>query len=329
VLIWTSWSAAAVLPFHATHTDMAAVLQATPQCVPCPAALGEVRSVWTAQASYGAAPLWSARESALYWIDAAGDQLHRYQPVRRLRDSWSLGQRISAIAERIDQAGLLVALQRDLVFFDPELARIQALHRVEPGLVHNRLGSGQCDAHGRFWLCTESVGDTTAMGGLYRYAGGSRCTRLLGGLANGAGLTWSLDQRTLWVSSPALGHVLAYAANEAQDTLGEARRWIRVPRHEGMPKGMCTDASGRIWLAHYGAGCVTAHDPDNGTELLRIAIPAKWVTGCAFGGDNLRTLFITTASRAGGTVSFQEPLAGALFAVEVNGAGLPAQLFAG
>lgn len=289
--------------------------------------MGEVHSVWTAQALHGAAPVWSVRERALYWVDTLGHQLHRFQSKDQLRDSWSLGERISAIAERADQPGLLLALQHALVLFDPDTGRLQDLHRLESSQSSHQFSAGQCDAQGRFWLCSEATAGMSAPGALCRYSGDSQCTRLLTGLNSGAGLTWSHDQRTLYVSDPAQDTVFAYTCDPLRGTLGPARRWLTLRRGEGHPRGMCTDAAGRIWLAHYGAGSVRCYEAESAQELLRIAVPASRVTACAFGGPDLRTLFITTSSPHANVVPFGEPLAGALFAAELNNPGLPASLF--
>lgn len=289
--------------------------------------LGEVRSVWSAQALQGASPLWSERESALYWLDTAGQQLHRFQPAQKLRDSWSIGQPVSALAERAGHSGLLLALQHELAFFDPDTARLELLHRPEPAQPGNRLRAGVCDAHGRFWAST-SANHPTPTGALYRYAGGSRCTRQLGNLGDSPGLTWTADQQTLLVSDPAQHRIRAHTLH-TDGTLGSAYSWLTLPRHEGTPQGLCTDAAGRIWLARAGTGRVSCHHPETGQELLRIQLPASQLTGCTFGGPQLRTLFVTSASPPAGVAPFSEPLAGALFAVEVDSPGLPAHLFAG
>lgn len=315
---------------HATHTDMAAVLQATPQRYQAPMVRTEVRSVWSAQALRGAGAVWSRREDALYWVDTAGRQLHRFDPVRKLRDSWSFDEDIGAVAECSRQPGLLVALRRDLAIFDPETGRLQRLHQVEPAHPGNRLGDGHCDAQGRFWFGTHNASNPSPTGALYRYAGGSQCTRVHSGLASSHGPAWSPDQRTLFLTDSAQRRVLAYDMDADRGTLSPARTWLQLARHEGSPQGLCTDADGRIWLARAGAGCVSCHAPDTGEELLRIRVPASQVTGCTFGGRDLRTLFITSACQQAVDASlFNEPLAGALFAVEVESPGVPAHLFVG
>ncbi|MEO7940405.1 MAG: SMP-30/gluconolactonase/LRE family protein, partial [Burkholderiaceae bacterium] len=122
--------------------------------------------------------------------------------------------------------------------------------------------------------------------------------------------------------------VLAYDVDAAQGTLSNRRLWLRLDADDGVPDGMTTDAAGRIWIAHWGAGCVTCHDPASAAELCRIALPASQITSCAFGGPTLQSLFITSA--AGGLDADQraaQPLAGALFCVEMDCTGLPANRF--
>ena len=93
---------------------------------------------------------------------------------------------------------------------------------------------------------------------------------------------------------------------------------------------MTTDAAGRLWIAHWGAGCVTCHDPDTAEELLRVALPTSHVTNVAFGGPALHTLFITSARSGLEPAQLAaEPLAGGLFAIDTDATGLPANAFAG
>ena len=105
---------------------------------------------------------------------------------------------------------------------------------------------------------------------------------------------------------------------------------LRFAEADGFPDGMTVDAEGGLWIAHWDGACVSCHDPVSARELARIALPAGNVTDCAFGGPDLRTLYISTA-RNGRTEAqlAAEPLAGGLFAVRIDGPGAPAGLYAG
>lgn len=297
-----------------------------------PAILSAPYCVWPAQAELGEGTLWSEREQALYWVDILGRRLHRFRPADEARASWAFEEEISALAERADAAGLIVTLRRGFALFDPQSPQGAAryLHQPEPELPGNRFNDGKCDARGRFWGGTMDVECRNPSGSLYRYDPDGRCTRHAEGVVVSNGPTWSADGRTMYFSDTGRGRTYAYDFDAAGGTLSNRRVWHRLAPGDGVPDGMTTDAAGRLWIAHWGGACVTCHDPVSATELCRVPLPTSHITDCAFGGPGLRTLFITSAST--GLSEAQraaEPLAGALFAVEIDSPGLPACLFAG
>jgi sugar lactone lactonase YvrE len=85
------------------------------------------------------------------------------------------------------------------------------------------------------------------------------------------------------------------------------------------------DADGGVWVALFGGGEVRRYAPDGRLDV-RIPVPARQVTAAAFGGADLRDLYITT-SRLG--LSDPEPAAGALFRATPGVVGLPVTPFAG
>ncbi|MEO7335987.1 MAG: SMP-30/gluconolactonase/LRE family protein [Caldimonas sp.] len=144
------------------------------------------------------------------------------------------------------------------------------------------------------------------------------------------GPTWSADGRTMYFNDTVRREVGAHDFDPATGRLSNPRTWLRFAMKDGHPDGMTTDAAGRIWIAHWGAACVTCHEPASGGELLRVALPTRHITNVAFGGADLDTLYITSArSGLDADQLRDEPLAGGLFAVRTDAKGCAAHLFAG
>ena len=296
-----------------------------------PARRGEPVCVWEAGAALGEGTCWSVREQALWWVDILGRRLHRYRPADGAMRSWSFDEEISAVAERTDAPGLAMTLRRGLALFDPDTGAparyVQTPEQEPPG---NRFNDGKCDRAGRFWGGSMDFACKLPTGALYRFGPGAECLRHELGFAVTNGPTWSRDDRTMYVNDTTKGVVHAFDFDPISSTLSNQREWLRLAAGDGFPDGMTTDAAGRLWLAHWGGSCVSCHDPQSGAELGRLALPASQITNCCFGGPELRTLYVTSARVDLSPEQLQrEPLAGGLFAVELDEPGVPPSLFRG
>ena len=291
---------------------------------------GPVQCVWPAAAELGEGTVWSVREQALYWVDILGHRLHRYQPAQQRRDSWTLGSEVSAISERREAPGLLITLRHAFAIFTPDASdgHCEIVHTAETQQPGNRFNDGKTDAAGRFWAATIDFDCQRPTGTLYRLDADGACHAMHPGYVVTNGPTWSLDGRTMYLNDSVGGRVQVFDFDMASGTLRNERTWMQWASADGSPDGMTTDAQGRIWIAHWGAACVTCHDPVSAQELARIALPTSHITNCAFGGSDLRTLYISSA-RVGLSAEqlATQPLAGALFCVQTNATGMASPLF--
>ena len=296
-----------------------------------PALRGEVVCVWDAQAQLGEGTCWSPSTQSLWWVDILDRRLHRYRPADHAKQTWQFDEEISAVAERSSAPGLVITLRRGLATFDPDAGALpQYLYIPEQEPPGNRFNDGKCDRAGRFWGGTMDFACKLRSGALYRFGPGGECVRHEVGFAVTNGPTWSQDERTMYFNDTTRGVVHAFDFDPAAGALSNQREWLRLAAGDGLPDGMTTDAAGRIWLAHWGGSCVTCHDPLSGVELGRLKLPASQVTNCCFGGPELRTLYITSARVDLSPAQLEhEPLAGGLFAIELDQPGVPPSLFRG
>jgi D-xylonolactonase len=112
-------------------------------------------------------------------------------------------------------------------------------------------------------------------------------------LSNGLGL--SPDDRTLYFADSTARKILAFDVNPASGDLSNRRTFADVPADEGLPDALTVDAAGFVWCAQWYGGRVVRYDPDGKVER-RVKTPAKQTSSCAFGGEHLTDLYITSAA---------------------------------
>ena len=122
------------------------------------------------------------------------------------------------------------------------------------------------------------------------------------------GLAFSPDESTLYVADTRRRHVRAYQM-QANGTIGKETSRVFVDlggTEPGVPDGMKVDTAGNVYCG--GSGGLYIID-SNGKKLGRIVHGQAATTNVAFGGDDWKTLYFTTAST--------------LFSVAVKTAGVP------
>jgi sugar lactone lactonase YvrE len=290
----------------------------------------DVQCVLKWDAIVGESPHWHPQEQRLYWIDIQGRKVHRFAPESGRNETFDLPDLVTSLAFR-KKGGLLLTLRKELAFFDPDSGKLEILATVEADKPGNRFNDGHVDPQGRFWAGT--MGDPAwdqPVGSLYRFDQNQMLTRMCADVICSNGTAWSPDGRTMYYTESFRYAIFAYDFDAATGALANRRTFAEIDRALGaFPDGLCVDAEGCVWSNQVGIGRIVRYDPGGRIER-QIEFPVPRAVGCTFGGDDLGTLFVTSARETMTPRQLREaPLSGSVFAVKVNVKGRAATPFDG
>jgi xylono-1,5-lactonase len=280
------------------------------------------------RAVLGEGPVWDDRVQTLYWVDIERGELHRCQADGSGESSIRIGQRIGCITLRRNSPGLIAGLQKSVALLTLDPLQIVPLAPIEANLPGNRCNDGKCDAEGRFWVGTYDMAGTAATGWFYRFGPSGALARVIGPFICANGPAFSPDGRVIYCVDSYGRVVYQYSIDRSGDVSEQTVFKSFKQPGWGYPDGLTCDAEGCVWVAHWGGSRVSRFSPAG--ELLDvITMPVSQPSSCTFGGPDLRRLFITTASQGLNDLSNSNGLAGAVFAVDLEVAGLPAARYDG
>lgn len=264
----------------------------------------------------GENPLWHTDEERLYWCGIYEGGLYRYDPAADRHEQVYDGERIGGFTFQADGAVLLFQDEGAVRVWRDGTGISETV--VAPGAVHEqRFNDVIADPCGRVFCGTYSpAGEQTAA--LYRLDTDGSLTRLLADRDLSNGLGFSLDRETLYYTESRAGRIHEFEYDEGAGDLENRRTFRDVDPETGIPDGLTVDATGDIWSAMSGGGCVVRYAPD-GTERERLTIPTERVTSLAFGGSDRTDLYVT--SGGGEDVETFGRHAGALFECQPGVAG--------
>ncbi|MCZ7469151.1 SMP-30/gluconolactonase/LRE family protein [Agrobacterium sp. O3.4] len=273
----------------------------------------------------GEGAVWSAPEAALYWTDINRFLIHRYDEETLAVRTWLFEEPVVAISLTDEDGRLLVALGSKLIWWWPQTDRRKDHGFVLPGAPRVRLNDGRTDPAGNFWvgsmknnvLPDGQLGDVAPGEGiLYRIAPDGAVSEWRAGLGISNTLCWSPGRSTFYFGDTLANEIYAFDYDVSKGAISAERHFF-TGFERGSPDGSAIDSQGFLWNCRYGGRCLARIAPD-GSLAEVIDMPVTNITTCAFGGVDLKTLYITTAG--GGPA---ERLAGSLYAIRVDIAGLP------
>jgi sugar lactone lactonase YvrE len=284
----------------------------------------EPRVVWELAAELGEGPVWVERDRALWFVDIKKQQVHRYDPASDERSSWTAPEQIGFVfpAER---GGFVAGLQSGLFHFDERTGVFDLIVEVEADKPDNRLNDGVVDPSGRLWFGTMDNGEKAKSGAFYCFADGEVKRTGIDGIAITNGPAVSPDGRILYFVDTLKG-TLEAADIRGDGTLGERRPFAKIDPKHGHPDGPTIDSEGCVWISLYAGWEARRYSPA-GELVGQIRFPVANITKIAFGGDDLRSAYATTARHMLKPEDIaKQPQIGDLFEFRVDAPGVPCPL---
>ena len=275
----------------------------------------------------GEGATWDAADDCLYWTDINRYLVHRWRPLDETVRTWMFDEPVVALALT---TVMIVATGSRLILWRSRTDERKPQGFALEGWPKVRLNDGRPDPGGRFWIGSMRnnvgpEGQQLAAGGtdglLFRIDGkGTTVERRGIGISNT--LCWSPDRTKFYFADTLANIIWVHDYDDAAGMIGAPRVFFEG-FDRGWPDGSAMDAEGYLWNCRFGGGCVVRIAPDGSIDRI-IDLPVTNVTTCTFGGPDLKTAFITTASVLSPET---ERLAGSLFTLESSVPGLPENRF--
>lgn len=266
---------------------------------------------------------WDARRQCLWGVDIQGCLVWRWTLDGNVTERWNVGQRVGWVIP-VGKSGdeLLLGLQGGVALANAASMQITRwLQRPFEGAPIMRLNDAKADSSGAVWCGSLNNDDEIqALGCLYRLGtdGGWQIVDSGYKVANGPAI--DAAQKILMHTDSGRRIIYQFDLDVTAGTLSDKRVWMMFAESDGYPDGMCFDAEGALWVAHWGGGCISRFNLE-GDLMLKLNLPTTNITNVCFGGQNLDRLFVSSA-KIGLSIEQQakEPLAGRIF--EIIGLGV-------
>lgn len=275
----------------------------------------------------GESPVWDAAQQRLYWCDIPGRTIQALDLRSGARRRWPFESDVGSLG--LTEGGkLVVALRDSVILFNPDTGARVELARIEPDLPHTRTNDGKVGPDGAFWVGTmDERPDRQPIGGLYRVIAAGKVERKVDGLKVSNGIAWSADGRSMFHSDSRGPWIDRWSFDPDTGAISGRVRIAEPDEATGRPDGGATDMEGCYWSAGVSAGRLNRYTAD-GALVASIKLPLPAPTMPCFGGEDMRTIFVTSLSiNMDAATLAATPLAGTLLRLRVDVPGAPVAQF--
>jgi sugar lactone lactonase YvrE len=297
--------------------------------------------VTTTPNALGESPWWHPQEQMLYWADIAGFHLHRMNVFTGEVQSWRMPSEPGCFAPA-KSGGYIIALRERIVRVREWGGELQTLCSFDHDAASTRANDGKCDPNGRFWAGTMFEPRTAHDAKLFSYTPSEGLQFKQGNAIVANCLAFSPDGKTVYWADTPQHKIWAWDFESGTGAMTNQRVLMEFPAkpqgwqsglpgnggYLGRPDGAAMDTQGNLWVAMFEGKRVLQISPQ-GEILQDFEAPVLCCTMPAFGGDDMQTLYLTTArhNRSEAEIT-REPTLGCVFSLRVGVAGMPVAFFA-
>ncbi|MCV9385157.1 SMP-30/gluconolactonase/LRE family protein [Reichenbachiella ulvae] len=279
------------------------------------------------QNQLGEGAIWNHERSELWSIDIEGKKWFQLDVSNKSQIVHQLDQRIGTIVPSTDGRAV-VALQDGIYYYAVETGELELIASPESHLDSIRFNDGKCDPSGRLWVGSMHLNQIADAAGLYKIAGDKTAEQMLDSITISNGIVWSSEKKTMFYIDTPDGKLRVFDYDDATGTISNERSMMDFKEY-GFPDGSTIDAEDNLWVCLWNGNGVLRIDTETGEVTGRVNVPAHNITSCAFGGENLDSLFITSARVDMSEAELDSlPLAGSVFVAVPGVKGVQASFFA-
>jgi sugar lactone lactonase YvrE len=275
----------------------------------------------------GEGPFWHPLQERLFWFDILNKTLFSATAGGIMVDRFTFDATVSAAAV-IDTDSLAIASAEGIYRLQISSDTRELMTPLEPASTTTRSNDGRVNPSGGFWIGTMALDDPyrNAAGSLYQVRGG-KVTKLLPNIHIPNATCFSPDGRTGYFTDGVTGTIMQVSIDtETGLPAGEWREFVKVGL-PSEPDGAVVDSEGFLWNAEWNGSRVVRYAPNGKIDRV-VKVPVSRPTCPAFGGKDLKTMFITSARAwLSADELASQPTAGGVFAIELDVPGQAETLF--
>lgn len=242
----------------------------------------------------GEGAIWNHKTQELYWIDIEKKTLNIYNPKIKTNKILSMPSRIGTVVPfKTNQ--VLSALEDGVYKTNLETGDSELFINMQEALIGSRLNDGKCDPSGRFWVGSMHLEQKQGHAKLFNINNSGALNMQIDSVTISNGIVWTSDKTKMYYIDTPTSEIKVYDYDDDTGTISNAKIVVKIPESLGYPDGMAIDENDMLWVGMWNGNAVIQFNPNTGKVIQKIEVPAHNITSCAFGGKDLKTLYITSA----------------------------------